>query len=80
MRCSRFELDALDIKAVAEAVFSECRMQRSYSNSTDDMIIIAAEDHKLRTSSTQMNMIIVKKNRYRVLYGYYCSCWRSRYL
>lgn len=60
MKFSRFEVDTLEIKPLVEFVSSQ--MEKSYSNATDDMIIITSETYKFRTNSTQMNMIIVKKN------------------
>ncbi|MEP0262904.1 DUF6054 family protein [Dokdonia sp.] len=59
MKFSRFELETIDIKPLANAISSQ--MDRSYVNETDEMIIIASETYKLRTNSTQMNMVIVKK-------------------
>ena len=60
MKFSRFEVNTSKIKPLAKFVSS--RMDKSYSNATDDMIIIASETYKFRTNSTQMNMIVVKKN------------------
>lgn len=59
MKFSRFELDTTEIRPLASAISSQ--MDKSYVNETDEMIIIAAETYKLRTNSTQMNMVIVKK-------------------
>lgn len=60
MRFSRFEVKTSKIRPLAQFVTSN--MEICYSNETDDMIIIASEKYKLRTNSTQMNMIIVKKS------------------
>ncbi len=62
MKTSRFNVETTDIQSLATFVTSQ--MNISYSNETDDMIIIASEQYKFRTNSTQMNMIIVKKHEF----------------
>ena len=60
MKLSKLEVETSNITQLA-SVLSD-NMDISYQNQTEDMIIIAAEKYKFRTNSTQMNMIIIKRN------------------
>jgi hypothetical protein len=60
MKFTRIELDTTELKSFANAISQ--KMKKSYVNQSDNLIIVADESYKLRTNSTQMNMVIIKKN------------------
>lgn len=65
MKIKEIKLETADLEAIHLMLRDEIEI--SYSNRTTDLIILTSEAFKLRTQSTQLNMIVLKQENNSIL-------------